>query len=93
MIIQTPSHLLCYVPMSAFLLGIHHLTHVNKVIPLDRRDENFKEKCPTKDTLQNKEMSQFVTYGSLMVHFSFSSMITLTLSTKKKKHYTKSGSY
>jgi len=85
LIIQTPSHLLCYVPMSTFLLGIHHLTHVNKVIPLDRRDENFRKKCPTKATLQKKEVSQFVTYSSLMVHFSFSSMITLTLWTQKKK--------
>jgi hypothetical protein len=75
-------------PCHPFLLGIHHFTHVSKVIPLDRRDENFRKKCPTKAMLQKKEVSQFVTYGSLMGHFSFSSMITYDTFKQKKINIT-----
>jgi hypothetical protein len=78
--------------MLAFVLGIHHFTHVSKVIPLDRKDKIFRKKCPTKATLQKKK-SQNVTYGSLMGHFSFSSMIIYDTFNEKNQHYIRSGFY
>jgi hypothetical protein len=44
-------------------------------IPLDERDNNFKERCLTRAMLQEKEVAYFTAYGSFMHHFSFSSTI------------------
>jgi uncharacterized phage-like protein YoqJ len=60
--------------------------------PLDERNENFKEKCSTRATLQEKEVAQFAACDSFMCHFSFSSTIIYDASNQNKiQHYTESG--
>jgi hypothetical protein len=49
-----------------------------------RKGQNFKEKCPTRAALQEKEVAQSAACGSFMRHFSFSSMIIYDASNQKK---------
>jgi hypothetical protein len=49
------------------------------------KGQNFKEKCPARAALQEKEVAQSAAYGSFMRHFSFSSTIIYNASNQKKK--------